>query len=99
MWHKVALCSRDQREQLTAYKNAIEALQVGCIHNTLNHKFLSNFQMSLLINWKYVCAQAELPCFIAYIKNIILCLSKRWFFAYGKYSHKVGPSQVANGLA
>ena len=28
MWHKVAMCSKDQIEQLASYQNAIEALQV-----------------------------------------------------------------------
>ena len=29
MWYKVAKCSKDQFEQLTAYQNAIEALRVS----------------------------------------------------------------------
>ncbi|XP_022091640.1 cilia- and flagella-associated protein 46-like isoform X3 [Acanthaster planci] len=49
MWHKVALCSRDQREQLTSYKNAIEVLQASA-SDWQKVEYLMEFAEWLYIN-------------------------------------------------
>ncbi|XP_071793797.1 cilia- and flagella-associated protein 46-like isoform X3 [Asterias amurensis] len=56
MWHKVALCSRDQREQLSAYKNAIEALQSSA-SDWQKVEYLMEFS-----EWLYVNEFPTLDC-------------------------------------